>query len=51
MKGVEGVGTEMRNEPIPANGVAVALTDVTLPEVSAMSSINDAEVLARQPGG
>jgi hypothetical protein len=51
VKGVDGVGIEMRNESIPANGVAVALTDVTLPEASASSSINDAEVLDRQPGG
>ncbi len=41
----------MRKEDIPAKGTVVALTRVMLPEESAMSSMNDADVFARQPGG
>ena len=36
---------------MPASGTAVALTCVTLPDASAMRSMKDADVLARQPGG
>ncbi len=51
MKGDAGAGMETRNEDIPANGTAVALTRVTRPDASAISSMKDAVVLARQPGG
>jgi hypothetical protein len=34
-----------------ASGTAAALTRVTLPDASAMRSMKDADVLARQPGG
>lgn len=51
MKGYAGAAIVMRNELMPANGTAVALTRVTLPDASAISSMNEAEVFARQPGG
>ncbi len=51
MKGAAGAGAEMRKVDIPAKGTAVALTRVTLPDASAMSSMNDADVFAKQPGG